>query len=120
MSDTKQPVPQTNGPMDVSESLDTFGNPKFTVKSDKFNVTFEAVKEFSGYAFYRIKVSKGSLPQELTGRYTNHERALEALRLHILRAKPSRSVKRDMNTAAREKQKKNASAAKPDNKEHIQ
>lgn len=106
--------------MDVNETVDDFGKPLFEVTSDKFKTTFRVKKEFGGYAFYTIEVSKGHIPEKLSGRYTNHERALADLQSYIRQAKPSKTVKRDANTAAREKQKQDAARAKSDNEEHIQ
>lgn len=107
--------------MDVSETLDEMGSPKFIVKSEKFKSAFEVIKKFGSGSFYMIKQTKGRVPDELSGVYTNHERALAALNTYCAKASVSATVRRDQNTKIREeRKKKNASASQPDNSEHVQ
>lgn len=106
--------------MDVTESLDVMGIPMYTIKSPKFAATFEVRKKFGRGHYYEIKISKGSVPKELSGLYTNQERALDALKLYTSRAKDSSAVQRNKKTQRREKFNQDAAASRSDNKELIQ
>jgi len=106
--------------MDVSETLDEMGVPMFVVKTPKFASAFEVRKKFGRGHYYEIKRTKGDTPKALAGLYTNHERALSALSLYIIKSKDSQAVQRNKKTTRREKFKQDASTNGPDNKEHVQ
>lgn len=105
--------------MDVSEKTDDFGKPLFEVTSDRMATKLIVKKEFNGFAFYVINAEKGHIPEKLSGRYTNHERALEDIKVYLANKPLTKTVKRNRNTEAREKQKQDAARAKSDNSEHL-
>lgn len=105
--------------MDVKEKVDDFGKPLFEVSSDKMVAKLIVKKEFNGFAFYVIQAEKGQVPDRLSGRYTNHERALADIKVYLANKPLTKTAKRNRNTEAREKQKQDAARAKPDNSEHI-
>ena len=106
--------------MNVEKTYDEDGQVKYEVKSDKFNTFFTVHKSNDGFVFYEVSISKGKVPKSLSGFYTKPEIALKALKEYIRKAKPSKSVQRDIKTAIREEQKRNARKLQSDNKEHVQ
>lgn len=79
--------------------------PKWEMTSDKFKATFTVAPMIGGFAFHEISVSAGKLPQELNTMFTNAGDAIKVFKEWEARQKKSAAVKRDDNTAAREKQK---------------
>lgn len=79
--------------------------PRVDIKSDKFNHTFTIRPTQDGFIFYEISVDKGNLPEKLKGRYSRMSAAVEAVKEYERLAPVSKTVKRDLNTQAREAQK---------------
>ena len=85
----------------VKETIPNINSkPELEVKSDKFNHLFYIRKIVGGGLFYGIQVSKGSVPAELQGKYTQMSKALEALERYELKATKSPTVERDIKNAA--------------------
>lgn len=79
--------------------------PKWVMTSDKFKATFTVAPMIGGFAFHEISVSAGKLPHELNQMFTNANDAIKVFKEWEARQVKSAAVKRDDNTAAREKQK---------------
>ena len=93
--------------VEVTESIDTFGNTVIHVKDPEKNKgTYSIVKSNDGFAFYQIKVDQGSVPKELSSMYTKTEQAEKDIKFYLSKKSPSNHVKRDTNTAEREARKK--------------
>jgi hypothetical protein len=86
--------------------LDEDGYIGYTIKSDVKKAVFGVRKAQNGYSSYIVTIDRGHIPTELEGWFTTPEKALEHVTKYLERAKPSPSVKRDINTARREAQKK--------------
>ena len=85
----------------------------------KSKSTYTVAKTNDGFAFFEVLIDKGSVPAILGGRFTTPDKAIKAVEDYLRTKAPSRTVKRDANTKAREQQK-NAKAAVPtDSKEHL-
>ena len=78
----------------------------FKMTSDKLKTVYTAVKSQDGYAFYEIKVDKGSLPKELKGKFSSHQRAIERFKSWEAIQEKSKTVQRDNRAEAREQEKK--------------
>lgn len=88
--------------------------PHTRIKSDKFNHEFIVAPQIGGYVFYDIRVTKGNLPKELSGRYTRMKAAVDAVIKYEHKATPSRTVERD-----RKAEKRNAAKVQREHNEHI-
>lgn len=95
-------------------------NPSFKIKdATKSEATYTVQKTNDGFAFFEVAIDKGSVPAILAGRFTTPDKAIKAVEDYLRTKAPTRTVKRNANTKAREKQK-NAKAAVPaDDKEHL-
>lgn len=71
--------------------------------TDKLTTKYHVVKENSGYAFFVFRTPKGSVPAELSGRYTTLEKAKEAFSQYEAGLQKSKTVKRQEFAEAREK-----------------
>jgi len=54
-----------------------------------------------GYIFYQVNVDKGSVPEELSGKYSGLDVAVKAVSKYLENKAPSVSVKRDKKAADR-------------------
>lgn len=79
--------------------------PEWTITSDKFNHAFKVVKTYDGFVFFEVRITSGSLPKELTGRYTRAKDAIKAVLTYEENAKPSATVERDRKAEKRKAQK---------------
>jgi len=79
--------------------------PTWIIKSDKFNHEFRIEKSFDGFVFFKVSVSSGTLPKELSGYYTKAPAAIKAVLEYEFEAKPTATVQRDHKADARKKQK---------------
>lgn len=61
-------------------------NQRCVIKSDKMVSEIYVQKEESGYSFFRVRFEKGSVPSELSGRYSSLDKGKEAVE-HYLRNK---------------------------------
>lgn len=79
--------------------------PSWTISSDKFNHQFKVEKTFDGFVFFKISVTRGTLPKELEGRYTRAKDAIKAVISYEETAKPTATVERDRKAEKRKAQK---------------
>lgn len=90
----------------VEEHIATVNdNPYFVITSDKFNHAFKVEKSFDGFVFWKISITKGNLPKELTSLYTRSDQAIKAVKDYEQHAQKSKTVERDEKTQRREAQK---------------
>ena len=54
-------------------------NQRCVIKSDKMVSEIYVQKEESGYSFFRVRFEKGSVPSELSGRYSSLGKGKEAV-----------------------------------------
>lgn len=80
--------------VNVTETLD--GNsPVITVDTPKTNHSFIIRKALGGFVFYEVSVSRGKVPNALSGRYTTMRDALRATKDYIFHMSTSQTVQRD-------------------------
>ena len=80
-------------------------NQRCVIKSDKMVSEIYVHKEESGYSFFRVKFEKGSVPSELSGRYSRLHKGKEAVE-HYLRDKvKTKTVQRNEYADQREKER---------------
>ena len=80
-------------------------NQRCVIKSDKMLSEIYVHKEESGYSFFRVKFEKGSVPSELSGRYSSLDKGKEAVE-HYLRDKvKTKTVQRNEYADQREKER---------------
>jgi hypothetical protein len=72
------------------------------IRSDKMLSEVYVEKEESGYAFFRIRFEKGSVPEELSGRYTSLEKGKQAVENYIWSRKKTKAVLRNEYADKRE------------------
>lgn len=81
--------------MVVEEAYDINGKPFLTFTTPKAKVTYFVVKSEGNGFFYEVKVSKGSIPKALVGRYTTMATARKEVEKYISSMKKSKTVSRD-------------------------
>ncbi len=91
--------------IEMKEYLDTRGKVTLEFKTPKSKTTYFVYKTEDGFPFYGVKLSKGTTPKELSGRYTKLEWAKDAVLSYLNNMKKSTTVVRDENTAVREARK---------------
>ena len=80
-------------------------NQRCVIRSDKMMSEIYVHKEESGYSFFRVKFEKGSVPSELSGRYSSLDKGKEAVE-HYLRDKvKTKTVQRNEYADQREKER---------------
>lgn len=84
--------------------------PAYVMTTDKAKAQWTARKSHDGFAFYVIEVSKGTLPTELSGRFSRSKDAIEAFMIYEARMPKAESVKREEIREARAKQKEEVNA----------
>lgn len=77
------------------------GTPKITITSEKFAHAFEVVKSNSGFIFFEVSTTKGSVPKELQGQFTKTDGAVKAVLQYINKSKMSPTKQRDEKTKER-------------------
>ena len=63
-------------------------------KSDKLVTDILIEKSNDGFVFFEFKVTKGSVPKELSGKYSSMSRAKEAVTAYLNRKSESEAAKR--------------------------
>lgn len=81
------------------------------IESSKHKVDF-VVGKTRATQFFSVRVTKGTLPQELSGKYTTLENAVNAVEQYIKNSKETFAVKSDRLHEDRQKRKH----AEPDSK----
>ena len=71
--------------------------------TDKFMHNFVVEPTPGGFIFYGVRVTKGAVPQELSGMYSTMKLAVQHVKKYIEDAKPSKSVTRDKKYEANHK-----------------
>jgi len=75
------------------------------IRSDKMLSDITVEKQFGGHSFFTIKFEKGTVPEELSGRYSSLEQGKKAVE-NYLRTKPkSKAVQRNEYADRREKER---------------
>lgn len=93
--------------IDITEELDTFGSPIVYIKDpEKSASTYSVVKGQNGFSFFEIAIDRGQVPKSLQSQYTNHKDAERAVCRYLELKPKSATVKRNENSADREKRKK--------------
>lgn len=81
------------------------GKPRVDIHSDKYKQTFTVDKTEDGFIFYEVRVSKGSVPAQLQGKFSRMSDAVKAVEHYIKYAPVSKAVERDRKTEVRERAK---------------
>lgn len=93
--------------VNIEEKTDEFGNPLLLLTDpDKTKVDYSVAKSRDGYAFYEVRISKGTVPKELSSFFTNQKDAEQAVLFYLSKLSKSYTVKRDDIRKARDEQKK--------------
>jgi hypothetical protein len=79
--------------------------PRVDIHSEKFNHTFRVVPAPGGFVFYKVEVSKGSVPKQLEGLYSKMHDAVKAVEEYCRTAPVSKAKARDNYRKTREAQK---------------
>tara|TARA_R100001510_G_scaffold46363_1_gene43275 strand:+ start:954 stop:1253 length:300 start_codon:yes stop_codon:yes gene_type:complete len=80
-------------------------NQNCIIKSDKMVSDIYVGKEESGYSFFRVKFEKGSVPSELSGRYTSLQKGKEAVEHYLRNKVKTKTVQRNEYADQREKER---------------
>lgn len=76
------------------EFIEDTVNQTCTCKSDKLVTDILIEKSNDGFVFFEFKVTKGSVPKELSGKYSSMSRAKEAVTAYLNRKSESEAAKR--------------------------
>lgn len=87
-------------------------NQRCECKTDKLTTTVHIEKELGGYRFFVIRFEKGTVPAELSGRYSSMQSAQKAVEKYLRNKKQSISARRKSFGEDYEKRKKVRDAAK--------
>lgn len=99
--------------LDYTQHLATIVNP------DKTKTVFKVVKQPGGFIFYEVEVSKGIVPQELSGRYSSLDEGIKAVSRYIELKPKTNAVKRQYFKDAREKREQDASKSESKGDQHL-
>ena len=91
-------------------------NQRCVCKTEKMSTNIIIEKETGGYRFFIVKFEVGSVPQELSGRYTSIQQAQVGVEKYLRNKTQSASVRRKEFGDAYEKRKKAKDAAKSKSK----
>lgn len=80
-------------------------NQRCVIRSDKMMSEIYVHKEESGYSFFRVKFEKGSVPSELSGRYSSLDKGKEAVEHYLRNKVKTRTVQRNEYADQREKER---------------
>ena len=86
-------------------------NQRCVIKSDKMVSEIYVQKEESGYSFFRVRFEKGSVPSELSGRYSSLDKGKEAVEHYLRNKVKTKTVQRNEYADQREMER-NASKSK--------
>lgn len=105
--------------MDVSETFDDWGKPRFEVSHPKVSSKFIVSKITGDYQFYKITRDAGEVPEKLSGKYSHPDAALKALSHYLKTTKYTQAAK-NKETRERVEARKNGSKPNADSKDDIQ
>lgn len=88
-------------------------NQRCVIKSDKMLTDIIVEKEVGGFIFFKVKFEKGSVPDELSGRYSTLEKGKQAVETYLRNKPKSKAVQRNEYADKREKER---NAAKSESK----
>lgn len=88
-------------------------NQRCVIKSDKMLTDIIVEKEVGGFIFFKVKFEKGSVPDDLSGRYSTLEKGKQAVETYLRNKPKSRAVQRNEYADKREKER---NAAKSESK----
>lgn len=88
-------------------------NQRCVIKSDKMLTDIIVEKEVGGFIFFKVKFEKGSVPEELSGRYSTLEKGKQAVETYLRNKPKSKAVQRNEYADKREKER---NAAKSESK----
>ncbi len=91
-------------------------NQRCVCKTDKLKSEITIQKELGGYRFFVITVNNGSVPAELSGRYSSIPQAQKAVEHYLRNKSKSSTIKRDEYAEDFLKRKKVRDAAEPKSK----
>ena len=80
-------------------------NQRCVIKSDKMVSEVYVQKEESGYSFFRVRFEKGSVPSELSGRYSSLQKGKEAVEHYLRNKVKTKTVQRNEYADQREKER---------------
>ena len=89
-------------------------NQRCVIRSDKMMSEIYVHKEESGYSFFKVKFEKGSVPSELSGRYSSLDKGKEAVEHYLRNKVKTKTVQRNEYADQREKER-NGSKSKSEN-----
>lgn len=88
-------------------------NQRCVIKSDKMLTDIIVEKEVGGFIFFKVKFEKGSVPDDLSGRYSTLEKGKQAVETYLRNKPKSKAVQRNEYADKREKER---NAAKSESK----
>lgn len=95
-------------------------NQRCVVTSDKLVTKIIIEKSKDGFIFFDVKMEAGTIPAELSGRYSSLKTAKKAVETYLRNKKESTAARRENFAKAREERKKqNASENNAKGSEHI-
>ena len=80
-------------------------NQRCVIRSDKMMSEIYVLKGRSGYSFFRVKFEKGSVPSELSGRYSSLDKGKEAVEHYLRNKVKTKTVQRNEYADQREKER---------------
>ena len=80
-------------------------NQRCVIKSDKMVSEIYVQKEESGYSFFRVRFEKGSVPSELSGRYSSLNKGKEAVEYYLRNKVKTKTVQRNEYADQRQKER---------------
>lgn len=102
------------------EFIDDNRNQRSVCKSDKLVSDIIIQKSEDGFIFFEVKMTKGSVPEELSGRYSSLKTAKKAVVNYLHNKKESKAARRENFAKEREERKKqNASENNTKGRKHI-
>lgn len=95
-------------------------NQRCVCKSDKLVTDIIIEKSIGGFKFFEIKVTKGSVPQALTGKFTSIRTAKNAVEDYLRKKDDTPAARREYFAKAREERnKENATKSKAKGSKHV-
>lgn len=95
-------------------------NQRCICKSDKLVTDIIIEKSIGGFKFFEIKVTKGSVPQALTGKFTSIRAAKKAVEDYLRKKEDTPAARREYFAKAREERnKENATKSKAKGSKHV-
>ena len=108
--------------VDIKRELDDDGFEKITISTEKSEVDYVISKAENGFSQYKVTLTKGSAPEELSGMYTTPDYAMLAVKRHLENKRWTQAAKNRETAKRVEERKRNRDAAKllSDSEEYVQ